>query len=59
QMMSGGAAPTLGQQPQSQPAESTKTAAKPAQSKLPLLLILGAALLFAILIIAFFALRHR
>ena len=54
-MMSGGPAPTLGQQPPSQPAESTK----PVQSKLPLLLILGAALLFAILIIVFFALRRR
>ena len=55
QMMSGGAVPTLGQQPPGQPSASTT----PVQSKLPLLLILGAALLFAILIIVFFALRRR
>lgn len=54
QMMSGGSAPTLGQAPASQP----PAAGKPASSKLPLMLILGAALLFAILLVVFFALRH-
>lgn len=53
QMMSAGSAPTLGQQP---PQQAAPTAAK--KSNMPLILILGSLALFAVLIVAFFAMRR-
>ncbi|MCU1258384.1 MAG: hypothetical protein JWO80_1269 [Bryobacterales bacterium] len=54
QMMSAGAAPTLGQPQQRQ----ENAPGKPKNANLPLIIILGALALFAILIVVFFAMRR-
>lgn len=54
-MMSVSAPPTLGQSVPQPPVAATK----PANPMLPLLIVGGVILLFAILIVVFFAMRHR